>query len=362
MNKYLWISLMVIFGVFILLVACRPPDVEGLVVRINQQLFDDETYQLAEKAIQTNPENAEAWYYYGWLQGRKENFEKMNEAFDKALALNPQQSVKTDGASMSVKDAVERVKMSYFAENFNSGKTQYDKAREAADLEQRKGYYNKAVEKFSAAHKADPSRLEPLHPLAISLLYLGDTTGAESKFQEAVRMQPKNENLLITAGDFYLQMGQLEKAQKMYQNTLAVNEKNENAYLGLGQIETQKGNWDSAAEFFEKALKLNPDDTNIAFNIGVSFYNQEKFKEAIPYLMKTVEGEESNVEIYQILGICFVQSQMYDEGLTFLEGAVEKFPDNADLWNYLAIIYAQKGMKEKAEKAMNKTKELEENM
>ena len=362
MKRYLWISLMIALGVFILLVACRPPDVEGLVVRINQQLFDDETYQLAEQAVQNNPGNAEAWYYYGWLYGKKENFEKMNEAFDKAMALNPQQPVKADGTSMPVKDAVERVKMGYFAENFNAGKAQYDKARESTDAEKRNEYYEKAVEKFSAAHKADPTRLEPLQPLGLSLLYMGDTTGAESKFQEAVNMQPKNENLLVTAGDFYLQMGQTEKAKEMYQKILTINKDNENAYLGLGQIETYKGNWDNAAQYFEKALELNPDNTNIAFNIGVSFYNQEKYKEAIPYLKKTIEIEKDNVEIYQVLGICYVQSQMWDEGMVFLEGAVEKFPDSLDLWNYLAIVYANKGMKDKAEEAMRKTKELEGNM
>jgi tetratricopeptide (TPR) repeat protein len=362
MKKYSWIMLMAIFALFILLVACRPPDVEGLVVRINQQLFDDETYNLAEKAVQNNPDNAEAWYYYGWLYGRKGNFSKMNEAFDKAMALNPQQQVKVDGAAMSVKDAVERVKMSYFAENFNAGKSQYDKARATDDKETQDKLYEKAVEKFSKAHEANPARLEPLQPLAISLLLLGDTTEAENTFQEAVKMQPNNEDLLVTVGDFYLQMKKQDKAEETYKKILSLNENNENAYMGLGQLETLKGNWEKATQYFEKALAINPDNTNVAFNIGVSFYNQEKYKEAIPYLKKTIETETENKQLYQILGICYVQSKMYDEGLTFLEGAVEKFPNDADLWNYLALIYANKGMKEKAEEAMNKTKELEKNM
>jgi len=352
----------ILMAVF-LMVACRPPELEGLVVRMNQQMYDEETYNLAEEAIQKYPENAEAWYYYGYLHGRKGNFEKMNEAFDKSLALNPQQAVKVEGGgSITIREAIERNRMSYFAENFNAGKSAYDKAREADDEAKRQEFLQTSIDKFTAAHKADPSRIEPLMPLAVSMLLLDDTLGAENQFQQAMEMQPENEDILQAAGDFYLQLNRLDKAEETYRKALAVNPSNANVLLGLGQIETKRGNWDAAAVHFEKALELNPENSNIAFNIGVSLYNQEEYEDAIPYLKRTVEAEPDNNELYEILGICYVQSQNYDEGLQFLEDAVQRFPDDAELWNYLAIVYANKGMKDKAEEAMKKTKELEGNM
>lgn len=356
------ISGAILLAVF-LLVACRPPELEGLVVRMNQQMYDEETYNLAEDAIQKYPENAEAWYYYGSLQGRKGNFEKMNEAFDKSLALNPQQTVKVEGGgSTTIKEAIDRFRLSYFAENFNAAKGAYDKARDAEDEAKRQELLETAIDKFSAAHKADPTRIEPLMPLAISMLLIDDTLGAENQFEQAMKMQPKNEDILQAAGDFYLQLNRIDKAEETYRKALEVNPDNANALLGLGQIETKRGNWEEAAKHFEKALELNPDNSNIAFNIGVSLYNQEKFEQAIPYLKRTVEAEPDNKELYEILGICYVQSQNYDEGMQFLEDATQRFPDDSELWNYLAIVYANKGMKDKAEEAMKKTKELEGNM
>lgn len=362
MNRYLNLLVAVFLGALILFVACRPPEIEGLIVRIDRQMYDDETYQLAEEAVQNNPENAEAWFYYGMLYGRKGDFDKMNKAFDKSLALNPQQVVKEEGGPLPVKDAVKKLRLSYFADNFNSGKSSYDKARVTNDSAKKKEYLEAAVDKFSAARQADPTRTEPLQPLAISKLLLGDTASAVNTFEEAVALQPANQELLINAGDFYLQLNRLDDAQEMYQKVLSINESNENAYLGLGQLETQKGNWEKAGELFEKALELNPENTNVAFNIGVSLYNQEKYEEAIPFLKRTLENEPTNMELHEILGICYVQAKMYDEGMQFLEAAVQKFPDNTELWNYLAIIYANKGMKDKAEEAMKKTKELEGNM
>lgn len=364
MNKYRYFNLLVIvfLGALILLVSCRPPEIEGLIVRIDRQMFDNETYQLAEEAIQNNPENAEAWFYYGMLQGRKGDFDKMNKAFDKVLALNPQQGVKEGGGQLSAGEAVKRLRLSYFADNFNAGKSSYDKAREIDDEAKKKEHLGVALDKFKAARQADPTRTEPLQPLAISMLLLGDTATAIDTYQEAVVLQPGNEELLINAGDFYLQINRLDDAEKMYQKVLSANKSNENAHLGLGQLETQKGNWDKAAQLFEKVLELNPENTNVAFNIGVSFYNQEKYQEAIPFLKRTLETEPGNVELHEILGICYVQAKMYDEGMQFLEGSVQQFPNNTELWNYLAIIYANQGMKDKAEEAMKKTKELEGNM
>jgi len=362
MNRYLNILVIVFLGALILFVACRPPEIEGLIVRIDRQMYDDETYQLAEDAVQKNPENAEAWFYYGMLHGRKGDFDKMNKAFDKCLALNPQQIVKEGGGQLPAKEAIKSLRLSYFSDNFNSGKSSYDKARETDNEAKKKEYLERALDKFSAARQADPTRTEPLQPLAISMLLLGDTAAAINTYEEAIALQSENEQLLISAGDFYLQIDRPDDSEKMYRKVLSANESNENAYLGLGQLETQKGNWEKAAQFFEKALELNPENTNVAFNIGVSFYNQEKYQEAIPFLKRTLENEPENAELYEILGICYVQSKMYDEGMQFLEGAVQQFPNDMELWNYLAIIYANKGMKDKAEEAMKKTKELEGNM
>lgn len=358
MKKYSGLTLILLVTILALF-SCRPPEVEGLIVRINQQLYDDETYRLAEEAVSTNPGNAEAWYYYGWLYGKKGDFEKMNMAFDKCLELNPEQPVKSDAGNIPAKVAIKNLRAAYFAENHNAGVAAYKKAFETDDETARKELLEKARDKFIAARKASPDRKEPIPPLTSTLLQLGDTTAAENVFLDAMKKGLVDDTLILNAADFYLVIKRTDKAEEMYKKVLEHNPKNGDAYLGLGQIETNKGNWEKARQYFEKALEIDPENSNVAFNIGVSFYNQEKYAEAIPYLRKTLEAEPDNKSIYEILGVCYVQSEKYDEGLPFLEDAVERYPDDASLWNYLAIVYANKGMKDKAEEAMKKTKELE---
>lgn len=342
----------------VLLSNCRPPEVEGIVLNIQRGLYE-EALQLAQEAVQKYPENAEAWYYLGWLYGRQGEYEKMNEAFDEVLSLNPQQQVSYDSQKKPADRAIEAIRNIAFADNFNAATASYNRARNIEDEAQRQEMYRDAVRKFLAAHQAHPRRNEPYKPLAMAYLMSGDTLSAEKTFMKAVELQPQNDTLLVIVGDFYLQTNNFDKAEEFYKKALEVNPDFTQIYLALGQIQVQRQEWEKAVEFFSKAMELDPNNSSISFNIGVIYYNLDKYQEAIPYLKKTLELEPDNKQIYEVLGLCYVQTEMFDEALPLLEDGVKKFPDNASLWNYLGIVYARKGLKEKAEEAFNKQKELE---
>lgn len=111
---------MFIVSVLVIISACRPPEVEGTVLNIKQELYD-EAFKSSQLAIEKYPGNAEAWFYWGWLNGeKKQNYAEMNKAFDKALELNAAQKVVYQGANVSVKEAVENYRNGEFAENYNS--------------------------------------------------------------------------------------------------------------------------------------------------------------------------------------------------------------------------------------------------
>ncbi|NOX38779.1 MAG: tetratricopeptide repeat protein [Calditrichaeota bacterium] len=358
MKKLVGIALIALLLVSFLLTGCRPPEVEGVVVDIQHGMYD-KALEGAQKAVELYPDNAEAWYYLGFLYGRKGEFKKMNEAFDKALALNPDQKVKYDNVDVPLKKAVEQIRLNYFVQNHNSGIQDFNKANQTDDPEQRKQYLASAAKKFTAAHEAYPTRVEPLQPLALTYLQLGDTATAEKYFLETLQTNPNNDTLLSMVGEFYMMAGKLDKAQEMYDRALEINPQNVNALLAMAQLMTTKDDWEKAVTYFEKALELEPDNADISFNIGLSYYRLEKYQEAIPYLMRTLEKEPDNEKVYEVIGVCYIQGKMYEEALPFLKKAVEKFPNNHYLWNYIAIAYANLGNDEEAQKAYEKAKALE---
>lgn len=360
MNKLM--SSLLVLVLLMLITACRPPEVEGTVLNIKNELYD-EAFTSAKSAVDKYPQNAEAWFYWGWLNGEhKQNYTEMNKAFDKALELNPAQKVVFQGGNVTVKDAVEQYRTSKFAENYNSAIKIIPQAQESEDAAKKKELFEQAKKKLALAIDIYPSRVEPYRPLAMVNFNLGDTTQAEVILNDALKKFPKDEGMLLSAGEIYSLSGQFDKAEALYKRVIEVNPSNSSAYQKLGILESNRENWAAAKEYYAKAMELDPDNADLAYNIGVSLYNQHEFEEAIPYFVKSLETEPDNEVIYTILGGCYVRSETrMDEGIAFLEKAVQRYPQDAGLWEFLAVLYGKKGIKDKAEAAFKKSQDLKGN-
>ncbi|UCF64985.1 MAG: tetratricopeptide repeat protein [bacterium] len=368
-----WFAVTIVMGLFVvmLLSGCRPPEVEGVVINMNQQQYEN-AYTLAKDAVQKYPNNAEAWYLLGDLHGRFEKYEEMNQAFEKSLAIGP-----------TYQTQIDQLQRKYFAENYNSAlKNYYNPAREEQDPEKRKELFSQAAEKFLFSHQAMPSRMEPLTPMAVSFLESGDTATAEKYVLKAIDMNPTNDTLMVTVGDFYYRSDQTDKALAMYQRALSVNENSVDAMLAVGEIYSKQEKWDEALQNFKTAMELQPNNPAIPNNVAIILYNESQYLEAIPYIKKTVEMEPDNQNAYELLSLSYMQAAqqyndkftetedpsykekaeaLFDEAMPVLEGAVRRFPDSSLLWNNLGVCYAQKGMKDKAQEAFEMQKKLEEN-
>ena len=339
----------------LMMVACRPPEVEGTVINMQKNLMDD-AYSSAEEAVTKYPGNAEAQFYWGYLNGEhKKNYAEMNDAFDKALALNPAQNVTFGGGTAKLGDAVNQYRTNLFADNYNSAVKLVNSAMEADD----KTIMQKAIDKLMIAKSADPARSEPFQPLAIAKLFIGDTTGAETILGEGLKANPSDENLLLAAGDIYLRSGKMEEATGAYKKALELNPGNAAVYQQLGQMEASAQNWESAQNYFSKAIELDPDNADLSYNIGVTYYNQGAYVQALPYFKKNMETSGDDINTAKIMAVCYVQTEdLHAEGIEYLEGAVEIFPDDATLWEYLALLYGKSNMAEKADAAFQRSKEL----
>jgi len=368
-----WFVVSVAAGLlFILLISgCRPPEVEGVVINMNQGLYD-KAYDLAKQAVQKYPDNAEAWYLLGELHGRFEKFEEMNQAFEKSLSIGP-----------NFKPQIEQLQNKYFAENYNAAlRNYYTPAREEQDPEKRKELFRQAAEKFLYSHQSMPSRIEPLTPMSVSFLESGDTATAEKYVLKAIDMNPQNDTLMVTVGDFYYRSNQTEKALAMYERALGVNNNSVDAMLAIGEIYTKQEKWDEALAKFKTAMDLEPDNPAIPNNVAIILYNEAQYTEAISYIKKTIKLEPDNKNAFELLSLSYMQSAqqfndkftetedasykqkadaIFDEALPILEDAISKFPDSSLLWNNLGVCYAQKGMKDKAQNAFEMQKKLEGN-
>ena len=78
----------VVFSLAFMINACRPPELEQTVIDYKAGRYEN-AYEEALKSAEKYPDNEEAWFYLGQIQGRKGLIKEMMSSFDKSMALKP---------------------------------------------------------------------------------------------------------------------------------------------------------------------------------------------------------------------------------------------------------------------------------
>jgi len=184
-----------------------------------------------EKAIEIDPNNADVYHHRGQVNLLTEQIDKAISDFDKALEINPEFPI------------------AYVQKLY----TDYRAALEKNDQERIKNVINsfeQAVEKF-------PDCVETYALFAQVLCDQQNFEKADSYYEQAIKVDPSNANLLVHRGLVMLQWkGDVNTARSYIRKALELDKKCEFAYETLGTVEVQSGNLSAAIELFDSAIPL----------------------------------------------------------------------------------------------------------
>ena len=189
--------------------------------------YEDNDYEEAikyfEKAIDLNPNLADAYFYRGYCYiAYEEDYDKAAECFKKMIKLD------TNNAAAYIALGI----------LYTEYKKDYDKAIK---------YYEKAVE-------LEPDYIDAYHSLARAYQY-----GKED----------------------------YDKAIKYYEKTVELNPVFEDVYFNLGIIyEESKQDYGKAAEYYKKTIDLDPNYVYVYFRLAKCYVMQGNKKEARKWLKK----------------------------------------------------------------------------
>ncbi|HEX6897561.1 MAG TPA: tetratricopeptide repeat protein [Bryobacteraceae bacterium] len=272
----------------------------------------------------------------------------------------------------------------------------------AAAYGNRGDYFNKAVESYRAALKADPSATFIAEELSDLYIQSGRLREAVTEAEDQLKQNPNDlnarrllariytrligdqanrvdENMVkkaieqfekITESDpkdveSWLMLGRLNKiaqnsteALKDYNKALALDADNEDAMTGLAMVYTDLGDHKAAAELLRKVADKNPNPHSLINLAGV--YEQLKdYQLAAEMLRRALQQQPGNAEIKQMLAEDLVQSDQVDEAAKLYQDLVEQDPKDARAQLRLSQIYRQQGDLAKARQALDKAKEID---
>ena len=266
----------------------------------------DAALESVERALEENPENAEAFLTRARIfeaqaeeaetpEERVQLYEQVAEARQQAAELSPDARSQVESQrQFSYIDLMQRG-----AERFNDAQEAQDPElfRETASFftsarliapDSSDAYTNEA---FALLNAGDREEVVPVLERAIetnqdtadvdlysilSSLYLqfGQEEDALNLLDEAVQFYPENQEVQELRLNAFTAAGEMDRALDAYREQVEQNPDNAIFRYNYGSLLLNNGQYEEAAEQLERAAELNPDDGSIFFNLGAAYVNQ----------------------------------------------------------------------------------------
>ena len=228
--------------------------------RINEDMLKSAIEQY-QKITEIDPKDVDSWLMLGRLQKVAQNSVDAEKAFQKALAVDPNND-----------DAMTNLALVYIDRGDNKA---------ATDL------LKKAAEKSPSA--------ESLLRLAGAYEQMKDFTLAADTLNRALEMNPGN------AGEVKRQLGQdlmfaqrLSDAEKVYQSLVEAEPNDAQSYLRLSQIYREMRDFNKAREAADKARAIEPNDIEIRYNDVAILESEGKTLDALKTMQDILSSTRKN--------------------------------------------------------------------
>jgi Flp pilus assembly protein TadD len=148
--------------------------------------------------------------------------------------------------------------------------------------------------------------------------------------------------------------GHHEEALARFDETLKINPKNFAAHLGKGNALAQLGKPDEASLQYRAAadllsipnsIQLNSETLNV---LGIALSNVGKSDEAIDLFHRAIELAPQKADTYNNLGRVLTVKGNIEEAISTLEQAIRLRPCYPEAFNNLGLVYSQSGYHEDA--------------
>ena len=358
MKRYSFLLAILVIAVSFLFSSCRPPELEGAIVHLNAGR-DDQAFELAQDAAKKYPDNSEAWFYLGKIQGKKGFIKEMNESYTKSSAIDAKFA-----------NEIEYDRSSYFSKYYNDAVAAYNKFVKVEDRKSEDAVklLNSVIDNFNKALIIKDDYMA-YRLIALSYQNLDDDTQNLKTLELAAETHPDTVLAWIELGYYYSRKKEYIKAADYFHQGLEKDPNNIECLTLYAQNLDFAGKNDEAISAYKNALLKNPEEKAIPFNLGLLLNKQANsiedpaarktlMEEAVVYFKSAYDLDPELKETYDILSTLLLQLERYQEAEEILNAGVERFPDSASMWQNLSFLHARLGNTKQAEEYYEKSKQL----
>ncbi len=226
----------------------------------------EEVIEDCNKAIELNPQLAEAYNNRGFAKSALEKHEEAIEDFSKAIELNPQLAEVYNNRGFAkyakehnrgfanfdlLQDVIEdynkaiELNPQYAEAYYNRGNAKSDLSKNAGGIED----YNKAI-------KLNPQYAKAYHNRGVAKYFLDQKAEAIEDYTRAIELDPQDVEAYYNRGSAKSSLGQKAEAIEDYTKAIELDPQDVWAYHARGNAKSDLGQTEEAEKDYDKASEL----------------------------------------------------------------------------------------------------------
>ncbi len=335
------------------------------------------------KAIELNPDLAEAHCGLGFALQSQGNLDAAIECHRKALAIKPdfagahsnlglalQSQGNLDAAIESYRRAIQ-IQPNFADAHFNLAlalkqQGNPDEAINSYRLvlslqpNDAEAYYNmgnalmdqgrmdKAIESYRRALSLKPDYAEAHYNMGNALMDLGRLNEAIESYRRALSLKPDHAEAHYNMGNALMDLGRMDEAIESYRSALSLKPDHAEAYNNMGNALKDQGRLDKAIESYRRALSLKPDYAEAHYNMGNALMDLGRMDEAIECYRSALSLKPDHADAHNNMGNALKDQGRLDEAIESYRSALSVKPDHADAYNNMGNALKDQGRLDEA--------------
>lgn len=284
--------------------------------------------------LRSRPRDFDALHLLGIIHSRRGNFAAALGAFDKALALRPDDADlhnNRGGALTGAKryeDAVKaydkalEIRPDYASAHNNRGCVLMDMER-----------YEDALSSYGKAVVLDADNAEFVHNLGRALTRLRRYQDALDCYEDALSLRPDYDEAIINRGVTLNEIQQHEEALSLFDGVLARNGSHPDALFNRGCSLNALKRFELAAETFDRMMALHPEHPDAILGRAFSMAKLKRFDEALTCYELALAKKADLAEVLIARAATLRDMTRVDEAIAEIDRAIALRPDYADAHN-----------------------------
>ena len=367
LNKQrIWVVILGLAAVII--VSCTSQEYSSAKLYIQQEEWA-KAKEFLIKAIEVEPENPEIPYQLGYYiyALQEKDWEKMNQSFDKALAIDPNKTIL--GQGKTVKEFVTMARTEFWVEMYNRGGEEYNEYI-AAPMDEKDAALKKAIATYEVSARIKPDEAQSYIMLSTCNHNAGNTDKSENYILKAVKLSPNDTKANLTAGRIFMQKQEFETALPYIQKAVELEPSNTQSIRNLAQIYYDLALLDSSRyterleksiQTYEVAIDKEMDrevKADLYFNLGILYTKADNLEEAEYNFMNALDENPDDIEAVMGMAQVFENAEKWRKAEKFYRELIAVDPDNPVHYRGMSRVLLQQGEPDESLRYLEKAKRL----